>query len=127
MANRACGRTARRGYAMLTVLFFIALMMIMVALNQRRLSSILRVEEQRLASSDFHEGTGQATGMALDLLETGTPPSNPYVCSVDIETSSGTENFTVTFVSNAPNTWDVHVEPSSDSILPPPMPPFFSG
>ena len=125
MAIRAYGRTARRGYAMLTVLIFLALMMVMVAINQRHLSSILRVEEQRLASSDFHQGTGRATVMALELLETGTPPSNPYVCSVYIPTSAGTESFTVTFVSNAPNTWDVHVEPSSETIPPPPMPPFF--
>ncbi len=126
MAIGAYRRTTRRGYAMVTVLVFLATMMVLVAINQRHLSSILRVEEQRQATSDFHEGTGRATALALELLESGTPPGNPYVCSVDIETSAGTKNFTVTFVWNGPNTWSVHVEPSSDIISPPPMPPSFA-
>ncbi len=62
----------------------------------------------------------------MALLETGYPPTNPYVCGVTIDTSTGPSAFTVTFVSQGGGNWSVNSAPTAADESPLPMPLVFA-
>ena len=119
-------RRQRRGYALLAVLVFLALSLIFVGVNQRRLDAVLRVDRARLLADDFSQGPVRATGLALALLETGLPPSNPYDCGVSMTTPTGVRCFAVQFSSSAPGSWSIHVAPVADLAALPTLPATFA-
>jgi hypothetical protein len=116
----------RSGYAMLMVLLFLILMFAIMAIACRQLESALRAESARALAVQRDEGSIPALAKALTLLETGLPPSNPYVCGTSIVTSTGTVSYTVTFTSQGNNTWSVQSTPTSPSDNPQPMPSTFA-
>src|SRR5687768_15420111 len=97
---RTLKRARRSGYTLLAVVVFLGASLALVSVNQRRLTAMVQIERARLAADDFSEGPAQAMAKALALLETGLPPSNPYVCGVALTTSSGTRSFAVLFISS---------------------------
>lgn len=111
---------------MLAVLLFLAVSMIFVGLGQRRISALLRIERARIADDDFDDGAVQAAGKALALLETGTPPANPYHCGVTLSTSAGSLTYRVSFTSAVSDQWTILVTPVSSLGSLPTMPAVFN-
>jgi hypothetical protein len=116
----------RSGYAMLMVLLFLILMFSIMGLACRQLESALRAEQARALQVQRDEGSVPALGKALALLETGFPPTSPYVCGTSIVTSNGTVSLTVTFTSLGNNTWSVESVPTAPGDSPQPMPDSFA-
>jgi hypothetical protein len=112
---------------MALVLVFLALVLLFYSVSQRQMGSVLRIETVRARQRALDEGCTQAVGRALDLLETGFPPANPYVGGVTLQTSAGPRSFTVTLrEEDAGRTrWSVRAVPSGPLDAPPPMPPRF--
>lgn len=117
-------RPSRRGYAMVVVLVFLALMLSMLAISQRRLGSVLRVESN-FAESEIRGDRARAMGKALDALWTGPPPFNPYVCATIVATSIGPKSYTITFNQDGSKHWKVRVEPTAPGDNPPLLPANF--
>lgn len=115
----------RDGYAMVLVLVFIALLLSMVGVAFRHLAAATRVETARVIRLDRDEGTIHAAARGLALLQTGLPPTDPYVCAVSIDTSLGPRSFTVTFTGQGGNTWSVGAAETEPLDSPPPMPAAF--
>ena len=118
-------RSARRGYALMTVSMFLVLMLAMTGVVHRHLSSTLRIEKARVQAEQRDEALIHAMAKAVELLETGTPPSDPYVCATTIDTSRGPESVTVTFANEAAEIWGVHAALTGPSENPQPMPASF--
>ena len=118
--------SARHGYAMMMVLVFLVLMLSLGSLTYRQIGSALRIESVRSRNTARDEGSLQALARSLSLLETGLPPSNPFVCGVTIDTSSGPSSLTVTFESDEDTIWSVHVAPTGPGDSPEPMPTSFA-
>ena len=118
-------RTQRQGYAMLTVTIFVTLMLTFFGVSQKYLGEAVRIEDARIRTRDRDEGAVHALAAACDLLETGLPPSNPYICATTINTSTGARSFTVTFSSLGLNVWSIQVVPTSPTDSPTPMPVTF--
>ena len=117
-------RSARRGYAMVVVLVFLAVMLSMLAVTQRRLGSVLRVES-RFVEAEARGDRKRAMGKALDVLWTGRPPSDPYVCATVVETSVGPISYTITYDQKGGSHYEVRVEPTAPGDDPPPLPAKF--
>jgi len=117
-------RSARRGYAMVVVLVFLALMLSMLAVSQRQLGSVLRMESS-FVNADARGNRKQAMGNALDILWTGAPPSDPYVCSTIVQTTLGPKSYTITYERQGGNHYQVRVEPTATGDDPPPLPSSF--
>ena len=115
-------RFSRRGYALLTVSVFLVLMLATTGAVHRHLSSTLRIEQARVRTEQRDEALIHAVARAVALLETGTPPSTPYVCGTTIDTSQGLESITVTFTSESAEIWSVHAAPTPPAESPQPMP-----
>jgi hypothetical protein len=115
----------RRGYAMLAVLVFLAVGLTLIGVNQRHIGSLLRLDQARVEATDFREGPVQVMAKALALLETGLPPSNPYLCGVTVDTSDGPRSFSVDFSWGA-GPVSVEVAPTTDAGSLVPMPPTFA-
>jgi hypothetical protein len=111
---------------MVLVLLFIALMLSMYSVSYRQLASALRIEHIRLLQSQRDEGSTKALARGLSLLETGLPPTDPFVCGVTIDTSVGQRSYTVTYSGEGANLWAVHVAPTQPMEDPPPMPEHFA-
>ena len=60
----------RAGYAMLSVIIFLSLMLTFFAVSQRYVGEALRVERARVHVRDRDEGSMHALGAAMTLLET---------------------------------------------------------
>jgi hypothetical protein len=118
--------TARRGYAMAAVIIFLALMLALVAICQRELATVLRIKRARAQVEQRDEGAVDALARALQLLETGLPPSDPYVCGTDEETPVGVQSYTVTFTSTGIDQWAVAAVPTPPDQSPAPMPDTFA-
>ena len=119
-------RSARRGYALMTVSVFLVLMLALTSVVHRHLSSTLRIEKARVQAQRRDEALIHALARALDLLETGLPPSDPYVCATTIDTSQGPESITVTYANEIGEIWGVHAAPTSPDEIPEPMPETFA-
>ena len=117
--------SARSGYAMMLVLVFIVLFLALLGVAYRQTAAALRIESVRSLQIQRDEGSIHALARALALLETGNPPSDPYVCGVTITTSTGPHSFTVTFTSEGSNHWSVHSAPTPPNANPQPMPSSF--
>lgn len=117
-------RRARRGYTMALVMVLLVGMLAILATTQRRLDGLLRVET-RLTRADLRSARTRALGRAIDLLYSGPPPSDPYICRTTIETPSGPKTFTVTFRRDGSKHYDLRVEPSDPSDSWPVMPSSF--
>jgi hypothetical protein len=120
------GRSRRPGYAMILVLFFSVLFLGLVGIAYRELCTAIRLQSLRAAQADRDEGAIQALARGLYLLETGLPPSNPYVCATTVDTSSGAHEYTVTFASQGGTSWTVSVTPTLPGDTPQAMPATFA-
>jgi hypothetical protein len=122
------GRSSRRGYAMMLVLLFIALVLSFFSLSYRHLAAALRVETTRALIQERDEGSTYALAAGLALLETGLPPSNPYACDTTIETPTGLRGFTVTFTRQEGESeiWSVQARPTGPFEEHDPMPETFA-
>ncbi len=114
-------RPRRRGYAMVAVVVFVIGFLGLWTVAARQISSMLRVEQaraRRIARDAAALTSRQALAQALAALESGYPPTNPYVCLV---TAGGTE-FAVTYQINPetedPTDWLVSASTTVDPGLP---------
>ena len=121
-------RSPRRGYAMVLVLVFIALVLSLFGVSRRHIAAALRVEKGRTCQDDRDQGSLCALARALALLETGLPPSDPYVCAVTIQTPEGERSFTVRFTaeSEEDGQWSVRAAPTLPTETPVAMPESFA-
>jgi len=119
-------RPPRRGYAMVLVLVFIALLLTFYSVAYRHVAAALRVETARTLQQERDEGSVHAVARGLTLLETGLPPSNPYVCKTTIGEYPDERAFTVTFTSAVEGIWSVHATPTECPDDPQPMPTSFA-
>lgn len=116
---------ARGGFAMMLVLVFIVLFMAMLGVACRQTASALRIESVRTTQIERDEGSMHAVAKGLALLETGLPPSDPYSCAVEINTSLGSRSFTVTYASEGPGNWSVTSKVTVEGEYADPMPTTF--
>ena len=112
---------------MLLVLVFIALSFSFFAVAHHQMDAALRLETVRVHQDSRDEGSVQAVARGLTLLETGLPPTNPYVCGVTIGTPPNERQYTVTFSSAGENVWSVQAAPRVWPDNPPTMPAMFTG
>jgi hypothetical protein len=119
-------RPPRNGYAMVLVLVFIALMLTFYSVAYRRIGAALRAETIRTLQTERNEGCIHAAARGLALLETGLPPSNPYVCGTSVGSPPRDRSFTVTFGSQEEGVWWVHAAPTVWPDEPEPMPASFA-
>jgi predicted small integral membrane protein len=117
---------SRTGYAMLLVVGFLVLFLSLLSLAYSQMAAAVRAQTARALQIRRDEGCVCALARGLALLETGSPPSDPYVCSVVINTSAGPRSFTVTFASEGVNSWSVSSVPTAPNAIPPPMPGTFA-
>jgi len=116
---------------MVLVLVFLALVLSLYSVSQRQIAAMLRMETVRTLQKERDEGCLQALGRGLDLLETGFPPTNPYVGGVTVDTSTGPRSFTVTWTEEGTDAtgkpkWSVRAVPTGPLETPQPAPPRFS-
>lgn len=116
----------RQGFALLLVLVFTMIFMLLVGVATRQVTSVLRVASIRAVQGRRDEGSIEALGRAMHLLETGLPPSSPYVCGATINTSGGPRSYTITFTQQADGTWTVRSDVQQPSETPTPMPDSFA-
>jgi hypothetical protein len=121
----ACGR-ARRGYALVLVLVFMVLLVSLTSMAYRQVASALRIESVRALQTIRDEGSLQAAAQALALLQTGLPPSSPYLCGATIETPTGQRVYEVTFTSPDNINWTIHAVLAADGEALDPMPNSFA-
>ncbi len=110
-------KTPRSGFAMMLVLVFIVLFLGFLGVALRQTAAALRIESVRIMQIQRDEGSVHAVARGLALLETGLPPADPYVCGIDINTSTGIRSFTVTFATEGEGQWSVQsvATPAGDS------------
>lgn len=116
---------SRSGFALMLVLVFIVLFLAMLGVACRQTAAALRIESVRTLQTQRDEGSLHALAKGLALLETGLPPADPYICGVDISTSTGVRSFTVTFASEGAGAWSVNSVPTAEGDFPTPMPAMF--
>lgn len=118
-------RLARRGYALMLVLTFIVLFLAMLGIAWRNASSALRIAAIRSTQEQRDHGSLQAVAKAVRLLETGLPPTTPYVCGVTIDAPLGPQAYTVTFTAETETNWSIYAIPTPSGETPIPMPNSF--
>jgi hypothetical protein len=111
---------------MMLVVVFLALFLTLLGVASRQIGVAVRVDTVRTQRAQRDEGSLHAVARALTLLETGLPPSDPYVCEVTINTSIGVRSYTVTFSSVGDNQWSVRAAMTAPGETPPPMPSVFA-
>jgi hypothetical protein len=111
---------------MVLVLVFIALLLTFYSVAYRHVATAVRAEKVRLKQRHRDEGCIEAVARGLTLLETGLPPSNPYVCATTVGTPPDDCLFTVRFESEAEGVWTVRAYPTEWPDQPQPMPSTFS-
>ncbi|MBN1394420.1 MAG: hypothetical protein JW959_05315 [Pirellulales bacterium] len=124
--TRKLTRPPRRGYALMLTMFFCLLFLVLLGVAWRGTASALRGQSIRDLQTRRDEGTIHALARAMALLETGSPPSDPYVCGVTLTTSQGEKSFTVTFTGEGENLWAVQAAPTASGEDPTPMPDTFA-
>ena len=106
----------RRGYAMVLVLVFLAVMMAFVAVGQRHVNSMLRIEQANF-DAEMRGDRRRALGQALQVLQTGPPPTDPFICSTTLDTSYGPQSFKITYRYKGGSDWIVRAELGSHPTL----------
>ena len=66
-----------------------------------------------------------AVARGVALLESGLPPTDPYVCLAEIVTTSGVRSFKVTFETAGAGNWSVNAVPAEDGESFDPIPVIF--
>jgi hypothetical protein len=97
----------RRGYSLMLAMVFNVLMLGLLSLAYRQLGSALRIESTRTLQIQRDEGRLRAAARALALLETGTPPTDPYIRLVEVDTSQGPSNFLIMITSEGGGRYSV--------------------
>lgn len=115
----------RRGYVLLFVLAFLLVFLGLLGVACRQTAGALRVEAVRKQQAVRDQGSVHALARGMALLETGRPPSNPYVCGLSIDTPLGVRAYKVTFTSSGNDSWTVSVALATDGDDPTPMPSIF--
>jgi len=98
----------RRGISVMLVLVFLALLLTLWGVSYRQVASALRIQSVRSQYTLRDQGNLQALAQGLTLLQSGVPPTDPYVCATTIQMPSGTQSFTLTFSSAEPDIWTVN-------------------
>lgn len=119
-------RSPRRAYALLLVLVFVVLFLALLGVAYRNVVSALRLETVHVQQAQRDEGSIHALARAVTLLETGLPPSSPYVRGAIISTSNGPRSYTVTFTLTGGTNWRIDVAPTEAGEGPAPLPPTFA-
>jgi len=118
-------RRSRNGYALMLVLVTVALALSFYSLAHRQVAAALRAETLSVSLEHRDEGGLHALAQAITLLETGDPPSTPYVCKTTITTTSGPREYAVTYTNVTGTEWTVDIVPMPVSPDPPAMPDVF--
>jgi hypothetical protein len=88
----------------------------------RQTASVIRVASVQTLRLQRDQGSVQAVAYGVTLLETGLPPTSPYVGAVVIQTPTGPRSFTVTFSFEGGTNWSVYATPTAagdnPSLLP---------
>ena len=111
---------------MVLVLVFIALLLGFYSVAYRHVGAALRVETVRTLRQRRDQGSILAMARGLALLETGLPPTDPYVGAVLIGPPGEEVSYTVTFATGGENIWSVHAAPTVWPDDPEPMPASFA-
>jgi len=115
----------RRGFALVLVLIVIVLLASLTAVVYRTTASTLRMETIKTIQTD-RDGSLHAIARGIALLETGTPPTDPFIGAAIIQTVRGPRSFTVTFTSHGPDGWSLYAAPTASDENPPPLPQTFA-
>jgi hypothetical protein len=111
---------------MVLVMVFIALLLTFYSVAYRHVAAAVRAEKVRTKQQQRDQGCIQAVARGLTLLETGLPPSNPYICATTVGTPPDDCLFTVRFESTVTDVWTVRAYPTEWPDNPPSMPSTFS-
>lgn len=114
---------------MVLVLAFVMLFVSLLGVVWRREASALRIASVRTLQSQRDEGCIKALARALRLLETGNPPSTPYICAATVDVMingvSTPRSYTITFTQESAGLWSVHSILTPAAEHPTPMPDDF--
>ena len=115
-----------RGYALPAVLLFLLFAFSAWAVFFRSSGSSLRVEQARVlrASRDTFSAPAMADG--LRLLETGSPPSDPYACKVTLTQDGVTKYFLLNYEKIGPTRWTLSCTATDADDLHPDKPATFA-
>jgi hypothetical protein len=91
----------------------------------RQTASVIRVASVQTLRLQRDQGSVQAVAYGVTLLETGLPPTSPYVGAVVIQTPTGSRSFTVTFSFESGTNWSVYATPTASGDNPPLLPSSF--
>ena len=117
--SRAVRLRPRRGFALPAVMVFMVTALGLWVLLHRHSGSAMRIERIRDARAQSAYWSAHALAQALALLETGTPPKEPYECLLPISDGNEVRYFRLTYEKLNGKNWQVDVEASSlDSGLP---------
>ncbi len=129
---RRASRYCRHGFALMTVLFFLAFAFGAWAIFYHSSASALRLQEARAMRDTRTTWTAPAIAAGLRLLQTGNPPSDPYSCKVTIASDSETHYILLTFdqitlgrytLTASPTTADDPTHSAPSTFLPVPDAP----
>jgi hypothetical protein len=112
----------RRAYAMILVVLFLVLFSAVLGVACCELAAVIRTVSLQAVQSDRDEGSLQAAALAVALLETGVPPTSPYVCVATIDTPTGPRPVRVTWTIGTGTTWSVCAAPAAPDEVLTPMP-----
>lgn len=111
---------------MLMVMVVLIAMLGMAAVHQRRLSAALRIEEAVVAAEARHRGPLFALAQALEVAETGVPPSSPALYGLQFVAAGDTQpqDYSVRY-TRAGSEWTVDVQRVDDASGLTPLPTHF--
>src|SRR5438132_1309871 len=101
-----------RGYALLTVMLFLAFAFGAWAVFYHTSASAIRVEEARSRRDTRTIWTAPAIAQGLRLLESGPPPSDPYSCKVTVSSDSETRYILLTYDKVASSRYTIAATPT---------------
>jgi hypothetical protein len=121
---------SRRGYTLTVVVISLLLLFAMWCFVSRTTSSLLRVETNRVLQQTRDQGTMNALGRAIQLLQYSKPSNsnNPsrtvftYDVSVSLPNTSGgctSTDYTVVYTARpdlGPQRWEIQVSPGTSSV-----------
>ncbi len=114
-------RPRRRGFAMVAVVVFVLIFLGLWTVAARQISSMLRVEQaraRRIARDAAALPSRKALALALAALESGYPPSNPYVCFVMVDSTEFAVTYAINPATEDPTDWIVTASTIVDPGLP---------
>jgi hypothetical protein len=105
----------RRSHAFVLplVLVFMTTALALCALLRRDTGQAVRFAQVRQVRSENAYWSGHALAYSLGLLETGTPPTDPFICKLPLTNGQEVRYFRLTFDELTANNWQVDVEPTT--------------